>query len=147
MRSFMLTDRSSWIFQVSRLSSRSTPLALKLADVWTDTLHVPKLSNCGTVFQRFNGVQLGSALPPVWRRCHLGSVRALLLPDVRAPAPSPCFFSINIFHSSFLLFFLFVSLMHPNFGFSLKGKVGFLKENSMASQIGHFSFCFCFVLF
>lgn len=46
LRSFVLTDRSSWIFHVSRLSSRSIPLALKLADVWTDTLQVPKLSSC-----------------------------------------------------------------------------------------------------
>ena len=106
LRSFTLTDHSSWIFQVSRLSSRSTPLALKLADVWTDTLQVPKLSSCRNLsLWGSNGTQLCSSLPLTW--------------DIVTWAVSElsCFWmsepqfllSINIFF--FFLEYLFVSLV------------------------------------
>lgn len=58
-RSFMLTERWSWIFQVSRFSSRSTPLSLKVAAVWTYALPSLNHQAAGLDYSRtFNGVQL-----------------------------------------------------------------------------------------
>lgn len=124
----MLTDHLSWIFQVSRLSSRSTPLTLKLAIVWTDTLQVSKLSSCRNLsFQYFSGVSLCFSPPfcpemlshgqlqiPFASRCQNRGSSSLL------------FFSINISNYYFLVVFLFVSVIHPNLEFFTKGKVGLL---------------------